>query len=146
MTHTSASNQFLSGEVVSAHGRHYLVQLDDGGQIHCYPRGKRSLIACGDRVAIQRSNAEQGAIEAVDPRRNLLYRSDQRRQKLIAANVTQLAIVVASAPSFYDELITRCLVAASHQDLRAVIVLNKCDLVAQSQIALRSLEVYCKLG
>jgi putative ribosome biogenesis GTPase RsgA len=93
----------LAGEVVSAHGRHYVVELDHGSIIECYPRGKKSLVACGDRVWIQPSAKGQGVIEAVDPRRTLLYRSDPHRQKLIAANVTQLAVVVASAPSFYDD-------------------------------------------
>lgn len=140
------SSSRLNGEVVSTHGRHYVVELADGSRIHAYPRGKRSDIACGDRVHVQRAGVDQGTIEAVDPRRTLLYRSDRFKQKLIAANTTQIAIVVASAPSFYDELVTRCLVAASQQDLRTLIILNKCDLVEESVLAQQRLEVYRELG
>ena len=122
------------------------MQLKDGSEIQAYPRGKKSLAACGDHVLVQRSSNDQGVIEAVDPRRSLLYRSDKYKQKLIAANVTQLAVVVASTPSFYDELITRCLVAASQQGLRALIVLNKCDLIAESTTAIRRLQVYLDLN
>jgi ribosome biogenesis GTPase / thiamine phosphate phosphatase len=136
----------LSGEIVAAHGRHYIVQLSDGSEIQAYPRGKKSLAACGDHVLVQRSSNDQGVIEAVDPRRTLLYRSDKYKQKLIAANVTQLAVVVASSPSFYDELITRCLVAASQQGLRALIVLNKTDLIAESKTAMQRLQVYLDLN
>ncbi|MFN0315820.1 MAG: ribosome small subunit-dependent GTPase A [Burkholderiales bacterium] len=136
----------FGGEVVRAHGRHYIVQLADGSEIQAYPRGKKSLVACGDHVLVQRSGNDQGVIEAVDPRRTLLYRSDKFKQKLIAANVTQLAVVIASTPSFYDELITRCLVAASQQGLRALIVLNKSDLAAETKTAMRRLQVYLDLN
>src|SRR4029077_15287849 len=78
----------LRGQVVSTHGRHYLVEVSGGEILTCFPRGKRSLAACGDLVQVMRTATGQGVIEAVDPRRALLYRSDQHRQKLIAANVT----------------------------------------------------------
>ena len=62
------------------------------------------------------------------PRQTLLYRSNEFRQKLIAANVTQIIIVVATEPSFSEELVTRCLIAAESQGISALIGLNKCDL------------------
>lgn len=134
------------GEVVAAHGRHYLVALADGSQLACFPRGKKSLVACGDRVAVMATAAGQGVIEAVDPRRSLLYRSDAHRQKLIAANVTQMLIVLAAVPSFYEELLNRCLIAAEHQDIRAVLLLNKFDLVEASARAHDALRLYETLG
>jgi ribosome biogenesis GTPase len=136
----------LPGQVVAAHGRHYVVELADGREIACFPRGKKSLIACGDRVAVLPTAKGQGAIEAVDPRRSLLYRSDQHREKLIAANVTQMIVVLAAVPSFYEELLIRCLAAAEHQGIRALIVLNKFDLVEESARALAALEPYRALG
>ena len=111
------SQRLLHGEVVAVHGRHYVVELPGGETIPCFPRGKKSLIACGDRVEVLRSAPGQGVIEAVDPRRSLLYRSDQYRQKLIAANVTQMVIVLAVVPTFYEELLNRCLIAAEHQGI-----------------------------
>ena len=128
------------------HGRHYLVELPAGEILTCYPRGKRSLVACGDLVAIMRTASGQGVIEAVDPRRTLLYRSDRFRQKLIAANVVQIVIVLAPVPSVYEELLSRCLVAAEHQRLGALIVLNKFDLVERNANALEVLELYRQLG
>lgn len=73
-------------------------------------RGKKGGIACGDRVEYQLTAAEQGVIETVCPRTSLLYRSDAFKEKIIAANVTQVIIVVAAIPSFSEELINRCLV------------------------------------
>lgn len=134
------------GEVVTAHGRHYEVELDDGTRLRCYPRGKRSEVACGDRVQVQVIAADQGVIEATDARSTLFYRADSYKQKLIAANVTRVAIVVAGTPSYYDELVTRCLVAAHTQEVGAFIVLNKCDLEDATRAARARLAVYRDLG
>ena len=100
------------GTVVAAFGRHYSVELPNGELLECVPRGKKSEVACGDEVEIGRTSVTQGVIEKTLPRRSLLYRSVAHREKLIAANVTQLIVVVASEPSFSDELLARCLVAA----------------------------------
>ena len=145
-TPNAGRQPLLHGQVIATHGRHYLVELSDREILTCFPRGKRSLVACGDFVEVVRAAPGQGVIEAVDPRRALLYRSDQYRQKLIAANVTQMVIVLAVVPSFYEELLNRCLAAAEHQGMRALIVLNKFDLAAESAQALQSLAVYERLG
>jgi len=77
----------MEGRVVAAHGRQYVVQLADGTLLPCFPRSKKSEVACGDCVDIQRTSDDQGVIEAIQPRTSLLYRSNEIRQKLIAANV-----------------------------------------------------------
>jgi len=148
-TNPTANNPapaLLRGQVVSTHGRHYLVEISGGEILTCFPRGKRSLAACGDLVQVIRTAPRQGVIEAVDPRRALLFRSDRHRQKLIAANVTQMVIVLAVVPSFYEELLNRCLAAAAHQGIPALVVLNKFDLTAASAPALASLQPYVELG
>jgi ribosome biogenesis GTPase len=120
------------GVVMAAHGRHYAVRLDGDGQIlHCYARGKRSQLACGDRVGVELTAPGQGIVCRVAARTALLYRSDTFKQKFIAANVSQVLVVVATEPGFNAELISRCLVAAESQNLRAAIVLNKVDLAAR---------------
>ena len=93
-----------------------------------------------------RTSPGQGVVEAVDPRSTLLYRSDQFRQKLVGANVTQVVIVLAVVPSFYEELLNRCLVAAEHQRLSCLIVLNKFDLANEDSTALDRLKLYTDLG
>lgn len=139
------ASQFQSAQVVAVHGRHCAVDVD-GEIVTCFPRGKKSAIACGDRVHIAMTAKGQGVIEAVDPRRTLLYRSDAYREKLIAANVDQMIIVLAAVPSFYQELLDRCLVAAEFQGIRALIVLNKSDLVDESRAARERLRLYEGLG
>lgn len=133
------------GLVTATFGRHY--QVESGDELFtCVSRGKRSGIACGDRVVFQPTAAGQGVIESILPRENLLYRSVAHRSKLIAANVTRIIIVVAPVPSFYDLLVNRCLVAAEAAAIPALICLNKYDLGEPAHAAQRRLEPYIKLG
>ena len=134
-----------SGTIVASFGRQYLVELADGTTRACVRRGKRGDLACGDQVTIAATAQGQGVIEALEPRASLFYRSDIQREKLIAANVTQIVIVLATAPAFHRELLDRCLAAAEHEQIRALIALNKMDL-ASSPAALQSLEPYRALG
>lgn len=138
------------GLVRAAFGRHYEVELLNGQQqgqiITGYPRGKKSPYACGDHVALEIASVDQAQITKHLPRTSLLYRSDAFREKLIAANATQVILVVATEPSFTDELLTRTLVAAEVEGLRTLIVLNKCDLSAQLEIARARLSVLAQLG
>ena len=136
----------LEGTVVAAHGRHYLIELADGSTLPCFPRGKKSELACGYRVQLERSGEAQGVIDTILPRSSLLYRSNEFRQKLIAANVTLVVIVVATEPSFSDELVTRCLIAAESQDIKALILLNKCDLIERLPDAEAALSPFTRLG
>ena len=124
----------MEGRVVAAHGRQYVVELPDGVLLPCFPRGKRSDVACGDRVDIQRTSDDQGT--------SLLYRSNVVRQKLIAANVDQIVIVVATEPGFSDELVTRALLAAESEEIEPLIVLNKCDLSERVPAARAQLAVF----
>lgn len=135
----------MHGRIIAAHGRHYLTETQGGEIIECVPRGKKSEIACGDRIEFQRTGTDQGVVERILPRSSLLYRSDAYKQKLIAANVTQLIIVVASEPSFNDELLARCLLAGHEQHLEMLIVLNKADL-PQVAAARTRLAAYEQIG
>jgi ribosome biogenesis GTPase len=136
----------MQGRVVAAHGRQYVVELADGSRLPCFPRGKKSEVACGDYVDLKRSSDDQGVIEAIQPRRSLLYRSNEIRQKLIAANVDQLVIVVATEPAFSDELIARALLAADSEDIETLIILNKADLADKLPAARAQLATLSGLG
>ncbi|MDZ4200851.1 MAG: ribosome small subunit-dependent GTPase A [Gallionella sp.] len=142
------------GQIVAAFGRQYLARLEDGSEILCLTRGKKSEVVCGDNVEIKHTgkastengSSAQGVIERILPRRSLLHRSDAFREKLIAANVTQIVVVVAAEPSFSDELLARCMVAAQDQKLDVLIILNKCDLVETAAQARLRLAPYRAIG
>lgn len=129
---------------MAAYGKRYNVELDDGRILSCVTRGKKVDNAAGDRVSIKQTAASEGVIESTAERSSLLYRSNAYKSKILAANVTQIIIVLATQPSFYEDLLNRCLVAAEASGIRAVIVLNKCDL-ANPQ-ATEKLAWYASLG
>lgn len=135
------------GTVVAAHGRHYVVAPDDGAPVlQCFPRGKKSEIAVGDKVRFAARSADQGVIVDILPRRNLLYRSDQYKSKLFAANLDQLMIVLATEPHFSEDLIGRAMVAADAHGLGVLIILNKVDVSAALPLARARLAPYQALG
>jgi ribosome biogenesis GTPase len=141
----AAAPDLLDGCVVASYGRRYSVEVAGGTVLDCVTRGRRGEIACGDRVQVAVTSPGAGVIEAVSPRASLFYRSDRNREKLVAANVTQAFVVVAPVPTWSPELVDRCLAAAEHEGIRALIVLNKCDL-PDSAAALAALDCYRGLG
>jgi ribosome biogenesis GTPase len=116
----------LPAVIVAAHGRHYVAEAD-GRLLQCVTRGKKTNVAVGDRVSVAMTSNDQAVIEKIEERDTLLYRSDQFRSKLLAANVTQLFIVVATEPGFADDLVSRSLVAAEAAGVKAHLILNKTD-------------------
>jgi ribosome biogenesis GTPase len=119
--------------------------LSDGSRLTCITKGRKLELACGDLVVIEVEGADRGVITNITPRSSLLYRADHYKQKTLAANVTQVVIVVAAEPPFSDELLTRCLVAAECAGLKTLIVCNKADL-AQSERAWALIAPYRELG
>lgn len=140
-----SQSELHSGLIVAAFGQRHDVELQDGRRISCVTRGKKNDFACGDRVDVALTSPDTGVIEQTAPRSSLLYRSNAFRSKLLAANVTQVVIVLAAVPSFYEDLLNRCLIAAEATGIRALILLNKSDL-PQTATALRQLEPYRSLG
>lgn len=147
-TLTTAKSSFippLQGTVVAAFGKRFQVELADKKRISCVTRGKKTDLACGDMVTIQLTDRYEGVIDTTLPRKTLLYRSNAFKSKMLAANVTQIIIVLATQPSFYEALLNRCLIAAEAANIKALIVLNKCDL-ADSNDAKQKLARYTALG
>lgn len=121
------------GLVVAGHGRHYVVEADDGTRRRVHPRGKRSECVVGDRVRWAPTGdpgdaGAEGVVEAIAPRRNLLYRQDDWKTKAFAANLDQVLVMVAAQPVFSESQLARALVAAADAGIPARILLNKTDL------------------
>ncbi|GAA4341780.1 ribosome small subunit-dependent GTPase A [Pigmentiphaga soli] len=140
------SEAAVEGLVVAAFGRHFTVECDDGAVRQCYPRGKKATAAVGDRVRIGPEGRTEGAIVAVLPRRNLLYRSDQLRSKQFAANVDRLFIVTATEPDFSDDLVGRALAGAWSAGIAPHVILNKIDRPARLAQARARLAPVAALG
>jgi ribosome biogenesis GTPase len=136
----------LRGDVVAGYGRDTLVRSDEGETLRARTR-KRSLQAvCGDRVQLEPSGRGHAIIVEIEPRRTVFARASARRTKILAANVSQVVILVACEPSFSDELLARVLVAAERASLPALIALNKVDLAERRTEAIAQLAPFRGLG
>ena len=133
------------GLVVATHRRHYSVRLDDDRVISCILRGRKLTLACGDIVDVALGRGDDAIIEGLAPRSTLFFRSDLHRERLIAANVTQVLGVVAPEPPYDDELVHRWIVATESNGCRFVLVANKSDLPSFAAIEAR-LEQFAALG
>ncbi len=135
----------ITGQVFAAHGRRFLIHTATQGDLDCVTRGRKSDVVCGDLVTLTLTTPGQGVIDSIQPRTSLFKRVDTYRTKAIAANVTQVAIVVAPRPSWSEELLQRCLLAAENQHLPALIIANKSDLLEHPRM-LDELAIYPALG
>ncbi|UDG83204.1 ribosome small subunit-dependent GTPase A [Candidatus Vallotia lariciata] len=143
----SSPGNLKKGRVLTAHGRHYMVQPDESNSLlQCFARGKKSQIIVGDRVSFKSISTNQGIIVATDKRCNVFFRSDQFKMKCFAANFDQLLIVLATTPYFSEDLLSRALVAAEAHQLKSVILLNKTDLLVSLSLARERVASYIALG
>lgn len=138
-------HQELTGTIIAAHGRHYLADVD-GEKLQCVTRGKKTNVAVGDVVHLKRTSDNQAVIEKIAERTTLLYRSDQYKSKLLAANISRLFIVIATEPGFADDLVSRSLVACEAAGIEAHLILNKTDVTDLLPRARERAAHYARLG
>jgi len=122
----SRFNGLEVARVVAAHGRHAVIENSLGLRVQCHLRGRKTDLVVGDRVRWQPAG-DEGVIEQVEPRSNLLFRQDEWRTKSFAANLDQILLLVAGEPVFSESQLTRALVAAGSAGIPALIGLNKID-------------------
>ena len=133
------------GLVIETQRRHTVVRLSDEREVSCISKGRLLQLACGDRVSVTVINEFDGVIESITERTSLFYRADAFKEKLVAANVTQVACIIAPLPAYSDELLNRWLVCAEASNVKALIGLNKIDLV-EAATAANALAKYRDLG
>lgn len=136
-----AAQDLELGLVIASFGRHCLVESPDGRRTICHPRGKKSQAVVGDKVQWLASE-DEGTIERVDERRNLLYRQDEIRSKMFAANLDQALILIAAEPEFSESQLTRALIACEAAKIAPIIALNKSDLQEPFERAWERLAAY----
>jgi len=143
--HNDTQRTRQTGLVISYFGNSVAVEAADGQVFQCYLRRNQNLPVVGDRVLWEAEKEEGGRITAIEPRRSLLARGDDRgKMKPLAANIDHLIVVMSPAPVFSDYLIDRYMVAAELLSIRPVLLLNKADLLDEAgwAEAERALQVY----
>ncbi len=119
---------------------HYGGQVDvealgiDGERVsqRAHLRANLDKLVAGDRVA-WRAGESTGVVVARFDRRSELCRPDSNGQlKPMAANIDYIILVIAPLPTPHPFLIDRYLVAAENQHIPPILLLNKQDLVDDS--------------
>lgn len=138
-----------AGRVVTCHGAHLAVADTDGQIHHCLSRQHLGQPVCGDRVVWQPTGPGQGVVTALLERQGLLSRPDYSgRDKPLAANISQLVVVLAPHPDPVDYLLDQYLVTAERMGVAALLTLNKLDLLtsAETQTFMGRFERYARIG
>ena len=126
----SAGSGQHSGRVIVRHGRSLLIRDQDGSKVHAMLRANLGEAVCGDNVVWQSTANDEGVVVALQPRLTALSRPGfGGQEKAIAANITQLVVVLACQPEPTGYMSDQYLVAAERIGVRGLICLNKADLL-----------------
>ena len=112
------------GIVITRYGQRQLVEDENGRVFQSVSRQNIGFSVAGDKILFQKTKHDDAIVTAIYPRDNELKRQD----KLIAANIDQLWLVVAIEPHYEFELIDRYLIMAENSNLPIGIIVNKIEL------------------
>ena len=134
----------IPGLIIRSQSGFFTVQTGSE-MLTCHLRGRLKqgkhvgdIAAVGDRVLVTRQSEGMGSIESIEERTRALVRLDPRPQgvyqQVILANPDQAVFVFACArPAPHLRMLDRFLVIAGRQNLPAIIVANKIDLVGRGK-------------
>jgi ribosome biogenesis GTPase len=139
---TAAPPALLPGTILRARSGFFTVLTDDGRMLEAQLRGilkkdrqATDLAVIGDRVRVSPLGDAQASIELVEPRTSKFSRRQPGprgvwKEDMLVANVDQVLVVFACAdPMPHVRMLDRFLVVAEHNEVSAVVVANKIDLV-----------------
>jgi ribosome biogenesis GTPase len=124
------------GLVIAHYGSQVDVECQQGEQtgeiIRCHLRANLDTLVTGDQV-IWRTGKPTGVVVANAERHSVLSRPDAHGQlRPVAANIDYIVLVIAPQPEPHANLIDRYLVAAESVGIEPLILLNKVDLIDDS--------------
>lgn len=134
------SETALSGLVVAHFGDSIILESVDKTFFKCNLRQNLPPIVVGDKVAWQIDDAEKalGTILALEPRHSEMWRKNQRGDvKIVAANVDLIVVVIAPEPKRSEQILDRYLAVAELQQIPALILFNKLDLLTPDELAIK---------
>ena len=126
------------GRVITRYGQRQLVESSTGKLFQCTGRQNIGLSVAGDEVIFQPAGGVEGIVTAILPRENEL----SQKNKLIATNIDQLWLVVATEPHYQFELIDRYLILAENSNLPINIIVNKIELLNELDQLFRDFSLY----
>jgi ribosome biogenesis GTPase len=142
-------NPPLEGRVIIRHGATLGVMDGQGRLFRCQTRQNIGHPVCGDWVIWQQVDDISGVVTALQPRSSVLSRPDYNgRHKPLAANITQLVIVLAPKPEPSGYLLDQYLVSAETIGIPPLIAINKIDLLegGAEHAFMQRFELYRSIG
>ena len=130
------------GIVITRYGQRQLVEDENGRVFQSVSRQNIGFSVAGDKILFQKTKHDDAIVTAIYPRDNELKRQD----KLIAANIDQLWLVVAIEPHYEFELIDRYLIMAENSNLPIGIIVNKIELSTTKSQTENDFQNYKSLG
>ncbi len=144
----TASKEISEGIVIKNTGSSYIVRTDCGNEITCRVKGNFRIkgirstnpVAVGDRVTVTKSADDADYITAIAPRKNYIIRRASNLSKeshILAANLDRAALVASLRdPATPTTFIDRFLATAEAYNVKAMLILNKCDMWDEEDRAL----------
>lgn len=134
-------------KVTECFGRRVVVTLANGTHERAEVFGKRLKVVCGDEVRIERSPVTQSLqVKEALPRRSHFTRTDSHGQaEVLAANLTQLLVLMSEQPPSDPFIADRYLAGAELGEIKAAIVVTKADLDCSSDFQ-QSVAAYQQAG
>lgn len=137
---------FAVGRVVAEHKERYVVRTAEKeydaeilGNLRYAAQSRSDFPAVGDWVAFAEYDSDKGIIHAVFPRKSTIERQavgKQGEKQMIATNIDKAFIVQAVDRDFSINRIERYLTICNASGVEPVIVLNKTDLIAETELHL----------
>lgn len=116
----------IRAQVVDYFGKQALVALPTGELVTSHIQAKVGRIITGDWVALLTADRPIPEIAACLPRESILHEGPKNR--LVAANVERLWVVIAPSPAPNWLSVDRCLIAAHLAGIDGGLITNKSDL------------------
>ena len=136
-----------SARVIECYGRRVVVALEDGHKQSAEIFGKRLRVVCGDEVTVT-TDPSSGALQVIEtqPRKTHFTRTNaQGRPEVLAANMTQLVILMSGQPTSDPFIIDRYLAGAELGGIKSLLLITKQDL-GHSEELQRHVTVYQQAG
>ncbi len=141
------------GRVITRYGQHADIETEAGEMIRCNIRRTVESIVCGDSVVWRpykvNNDDFQGVVEVVEPRTSEFVRPDfYDGLKPVAANIDQILIVSALLPDLTPSIIDRYLIAVEQLNITPIILINKMDLLDDSnrELVESTVQLYESIG
>jgi len=131
------------GQVIAHFGTQVEVENSERTKFRCYLRANLGSLVTGDKVVFRPGpevnvvgtgeTVQTGVVEMVVERNSELSRPNPYNEvKPVAANIDFIVLVIAPEPEAHANLIDRYLVAAENCYIEPIILLNKTDLINDS--------------